>query len=418
MTDKQKTRERDGAAKPQSGRIFLFAGGGVLLLLLLFLLFKPTGREGITVGFYGIPKEYREAFQDLVEKDEAYGEISWRDFSEDEVLSRRITREVDLLIGYNGYLMESLTPKALTLSSSLGARYPRSLRESPYFSPESEEGKREFKIMPILLNHYETAYFEVMQRRSGLPYPRSLEELENYAIACREWVETPMVCAGGEDENLFLLVSLLAESLAGAEGYESLVHALREQSDFAQVLNIPLEGKAPEGSRFGTLLDLLKEWQREGLLLADWYEADEPLVTVFMEDNHAALVFMSLEEHRDKPFQSIKYFQANPFPPAAGIKEATVEPAISALIFYKTELTENLLSLFSSEVGQESLSAATRLGPAALKGAAFDIQADDARFFAAASPGGPVPDLGRAAFLSENDRAKIATQIRSYLSHP
>ena len=403
------------------GRIrkaLMWGCGSLALLLALPFLLTLSGKDRTRVGFYGISPEYRDAIQHLSAGDEAFADVDWRVLSEEDVLSRRLSRKTDLLISYNGFLTDSLAHKAIPLPVSLSFRFPRSIQGSSFFSTDSSGEAREFRIMPILLNHYETAYFEVLQKRSGLAYPRTLEELVEYAATCREWVETPMVCAGGNDENLFMMISLLAESLAGAEGYNRLVHDLRDRKDFNQTLDLPIGGNAPGGATFGTLLDILKEWQTEGLLLPDWYDADDRLVTVFMEDNHAALVFMSLEEHRRKPFQTIKYFQANPFPSANGVKEATVEPAISALCFRDTEETGALLDLFSSGPGQEALSAATQLAPATMKGVAFDIQADDARYFAAASLGGPVPGLGRAVFLKESDRTAIALQIRNYLSQP
>ncbi len=411
MAEKWSTRKKKILALAVAAVLLLLPAGGILL----------SRSRQTTVAFFGISEGYANAFQDLAVQEEAYAGVNWLTLSEEDVLSPRIHRKVDLLITYTGALTDSLALKTLPLPEQIASRYPRSIQRSPVFSAASEGQEAEFRVMPILLNHYEAAYFEVFQRRTGLSWPKTLKELESYARACLQWVDTPMICAGENDENLYLLISLLAESLAGADGYLQLVSDLRSlenKDNLDEVLDIPLKGKAPEGSSFRTLLDFIKGWQQEGLLLPDWYEASERLVTVFMEDNHAAVVFMSLEEHRSKPFLTIKYFQANPFPPEKGIKETTVEPAISALCFDKTELTDGLLNLFSSEKGQEVLSAATRLAPAALKGAAVDIQADDARYFAAASKGGPVPDLGRAVYLRESERALMAEEIRGYLSRP
>ena len=406
-------------------RILFSVFGAVMLLIGLgAVLYTQTIGKRTTVGFYGIDPQYQDAFRNLTADSEAFSDIRWIELSDEEAFSPKIRRNVDLLVSWNGYLTDKLALNALSLPGEIRARYPRSIQISPNFSfipdgrqREEDEG-REFRVMPVLLNHYEAAYFEVFLRRTGLSRPRTLGDLEGFARASREWAESPMIAAGADDQNLFLMISLLAESVGGAEGYLQLIDDLRNQNDFDHSLEIPIKGKAPEGTTFGSILDLIKGWQREGLLLPEWYEADERLVTVFMEDNHAAAVFMSLEEHRRKPFLTIKYFQAAPFPPQKGVKEATVEPAVSVLCFEETDLTGPLLDLFSSEKGQEQLSAATRLGPSALKGAAFDIQADDARYYAAASSGGPVPDLGRAVFLREKERAEMAGQIREYLSRP
>jgi len=390
---------------------FLLFWGGFFALNLV--------RNNTTIiGFYNIPETDIKTIESLIMKDPLY-KTKFIVLSEKNALSKRLFRKVDVLVAYNGALTADLAAKAVPLSSAIQVRYPSAIKDSPFFTSLSKSGSMNFCIMPLLLDHFETSYFEVMKKKTGQKYPETLAQLESYAAGCQQYLQNPLICAGAQDANLYSLISVFIESYGGQKGYLNLVQQMKQMKSterLKQMLSLPVGGDAPNGTTFASVLDRIKQLQKQSLILPEWYKTTEQTVSIAMDDNHAAVVFMSLREHREKPFPAIKYFQGYQFPPETSKTRAVVETALCAMMFRDTEAAQIFMGRLSSEAGQEALSISTKLGPATLRGEAFDVQADDARYFAAATPGGPVPDIGTASFKDKGRRSAIAAEIRTYLA--
>ena len=390
----------------------------LIIVCAVFLILFSIRQATTIIGFFDIPENYVTSIESLA-KDNPLQKTKFIVLSGKDALSKRISRKVDVLVTYNGALTTDLAVKAVPLSSVLQGRFPSSITGSPFFTSLSKSGSEKFCIMPLLLDHFETSYFNVLQKKTGQKLPENLSRLESYAALCQKYLQNPLICAGERDENLYGLLSVFIESYGGQKGYVNFVSQikqLKKTDRLNQMLSIPIGGDAPNGTTFATVLNKIKQWQKESLLLPEWYKASEQTVSVTMEDNHAAVVFMSLREHREKPFPAIKYFQGNQFPSETSKTRAVVESSLCAMMFRDTESAQIFMGRLSSDAGQGTLSVSTKLGPAALRGEAFDIQADDARYLAAATPGGPVPDIGIAAFKDKKRRSAIAAEIRTYLS--
>jgi len=390
--------------------IAIISSSVLLLLMLCFSILYLIRNRPASIAFYEVPESMVDAVQTLA-AEAGMDHLEFKILTDEQILSGPKIRKTDVLITGNVGLSKSLMDQAQILPDSIRRRYAKSIKDSPFYSKDS------FRIMPLVLDHFETSFFTVIHDKSGQTYPFRQDSLIEYAEKCREFVEYPLLCAGGEDENLFALISVLAESAGGLNGYYRMIEELSSLRQWEQILALPIMGDAPEGTTFSTLLDQIKQWQQEGLLLTDWYNTSEETISVFMEDNHAAVVFMMLSEHRRKPHPMIRYFQSAPFPSDSTINRAVVQPSINAIVLNNKKENLPLLELLSSASGQEELSMATMLAPAALQGASYDLQADDVRFYASAAPGGPIPDIS-AAFTDKAFQASIVKEIRLYLSNP
>lgn len=407
-----------GDRDPSGRRRILFLSASVLLVCIVcsFFLVRFIIRNNTTiVGFYDLQEKYVTDIESLMDK-AALRKIKIIPVTEKDVLSGKLAKKYDILFVRSGALASSLSGSAVSLSSVIQSRYPSTIRDSSFFAGTSKSGVPEFRVMPILLDHFEVSYFKVLMKDASLKNPEDLSRLEAYGAICRKYLQNPCVCAGALDENLFGLISAMIESFAGKDGYVDFVKQLTDAKNFDEALSVPIGGDAPAGTTFAWVLDMIRRWQKDSIILPDWYKTAEQTVTITMEDNHAAVVFMSLSEHRRKPFPMIRYFEGGQFPPATGKTRSVVAPAVCAMMFRETESAKTLMSMLSSEEWQSALSVATRLAPATLRGEAVDIQADDVRFFAASMPGGPVPDIGMAAFKDSSRRSAFANEIRTYLS--
>ena len=429
--------------KPLSRRakFILFITLGVLLAAALtvgLVLRAQAVRRARTtvVGFYGITVVQQEAVQSVLERTfSALPEVqaakeaeaaetgasgtSAKDapvlefitLTDDEAADPKLTKKIDVLITQTGALTTSLMTNAAAESAEIAARFPRTTQSSPYFSLDGQ-----FVVMPLFLDHFESAYYTILFDELQASMPYSLTEFAGYAESIRGKVAYPVIASGADDTVLFAMVSALVESVAGADGYLQLVNDVAQVAQkglsFDRTLELPLKGDAPAGLTFGDILQVFTNWRNDGLILGNWYETAEKTVGVFMEDYHAGIVEMLLSQHRRMPYPAIKYYESVQFPADTSVNRALIAPSVSYMYFNRTIATDAFAAALSSADEQEYLSVQTQLAPTALRGQAFDMQADDVRYFAATNAGGPVPELGTAAFLNSARRAEFAEWIR------
>lgn len=380
------------------------------------------------VGFYDITATQQEAVQAVFERTfsalpevqaapaEDMPILQFITLTDDEAADPKLTKKIDVFITQTGALTTSLMTDAAAESAEIADRFPRTTKSSPYFSLDGQ-----FVVMPLFLDHFESAYYTILRDELSAALPGSLTGFAEYADRARESVTYPIVASGADDTVLFAMVSVLAESVAGAEGYQQLVNELsfiaQKGYSFDRALEIPLKGDAPEGLTFGDILQVFTNWRNEGIILGNWYETSEKTMSVFMEDYHTGIVGMMLSQHRRMPYPAIKYYDTAQFPADTSVNRALIAPSVAYMHFNETIATGAFADALSSADYQEYLSNATQLAPTTLRGQSFDRQADDVRYFAATNAGGPVPELGRAVFVSAERRAAFGVWLRGQLSH-
>ncbi len=336
--------------------------------------------------------------------------------TDDEAADPKLTKKIDVLITQTGALTTSLMTNAAAESAEIAARFPRTTQSSPYFSLDGQ-----LVVMPLFLDHFESAYYTIVMDKLAASIPYSLTDFAGYADQLRQEITYPIISSGADDSVLFAFVSAIVEAAAGADGYRQFVEELsaiaQKGLSFDRVLELPLEGDAPEGLVFGDILRVFNEWRDSGLILGNWYETAESTIHVFMEDYHTGIIEMMLSQHRRMPYPMIKYYDSGVFPADTSRNRALIAPSVSYMYFNETIATSAFADALSTADNQEYLSNETQLAPTTLRGQSFDMQADDVRYFAATSAGGPVPEIGRAAIASVERRTEFADWIRGQLSH-
>ena len=134
-----------------------------------------------------------------------------------------------------------------------------------------------------------------------------------------------------------------------------------------------------------------------------------------MEEHRLGSIFMPLSEHRVKPLILIKYYDAVQFPKGAVEHHALIAPVLVGMAFRNNVSQVAVLEHFGNTDVQTILSQCSKLAPVSSRAEAHDVQAADVRFWAAACTGGPVQELGLAAFASQSKLAAFAEEIRVYM---
>lgn len=390
-------------------RIFVICVAFLLAIAagIIFAISKSHNKPAV-IGFYDFDAEYAGSFKKLLETDSSF-KYEFKSLSEKEVLSKNITKKINILISPNSAITQRLAYAAIPLSDSILARIPQTIKNSELYKYNEQT-----VIMPLAIDQFETSILSTTYKRYKMKVPQTVNEISDFAGFSKVHYETPIGIAGGEDININSLFSLLVDSYGGKDSYFNMVQQLKTTVNFDDFYEYKIGGNADPELKVKDLLNIIKGWQENRYMPDNWKQATAQNNANLIDDNRVTLNFMNLSEHRSKPFPNIAYFETIEFPSETKAAHVSVQPVITAMAFKNTEAIRIGLNRLSTEKNQGTVSLITKLGPATLTGTACDKQADDARFFAATTEGGPVPDLGSLAFEKQADRRALAQAIRNW----
>lgn len=375
------------------------AGAALLLALLLFFVARANSKT-IKVAFYGVDQRVESAVKTEIDKMNL-GRVRYYDLDPSADLPKNVQKKYSILIAKNSFALNSRAESFVPVNENLFEALPISIRKVSVY------GQGHYAI-PILLDHFEISYFQIARKKIGLERPRSYGELLRYLERLKkENVEIPLICAGGNDPELFGFVSAMAELLYGAEDYKKAVAVLRESSNMNKD-NLP--------EAITRVLDEIKALQERELLYSKWTKASEKDIRYFMQEGTVGAAAMLLSKRRDVEYNLIKYFESDSFPKyESGGERGIIAPqTVAVLLGAKKELSLVLGHLVSAEI-QADLSNQSLLAPVASRAEACDRQADDIRFWAASCAAGPLNSIEQECENTNERRHILAQKIRAYL---
>ena len=409
-------------AKRQQAKPKRLSGNRRSLIVVIFALFAAAvGVFGIArykdgrrldVAYYGISENIVKAIGETFENpanamlQKNFSRVRTVQLTEKDIRNaKRIAKTYDLLFMWNGVLAANASEKAVPIRESVYDLFPVSVRNA---------GKVDsaYKMLPLLLDHYELACYRTYRNDAALALPETFADFESYLQIIKSYADHPLICAGQTDATLTAFVSALTESLAGSEGYAALVKAAANANGLSDLLDVPLGN----GISLSSVLGTIKRWQRDRLIHPQWYNVTEKDIENYMEEHRLGTIFMPLSEHREKPLILIKYYDAVQFPKGEATHHALIAPTLVGIAFRNDRTQLAVLEGLAHTDVQTLLSQRTKLAPASSRAEAHDVQADDVRFWAASCDDGPAAELGAAAFTSQEKISAFAEEIRTYMS--
>ncbi|MCR4734595.1 MAG: hypothetical protein K5829_06300 [Treponema sp.] len=381
----------------------------VILLALtglsIFLVSKKKN-SSFDVGFYQLPENISTFLEKKVTQ--LYtGKIEFHQLEDADLQAKKIEKKYDIIFCQNGAIVDSLKEYTKKIPASLYSNMPRAIAD------------RSQVTLPLLLDHYELSYYRPSRTSALHNIPQNLDEFYDYLEEAKKKVFTPFFCAGGDDKTLLALVSAYVESYGGTGAYQEFIAAAKKDLNLKNLseVKLPLES---EGARTFTLLDILdflRSWKEREFVHPEWFNANFNDVKVFLEDKQVGVVFMPLSFHRTISYKVIRDFESDRFPlRSPRINHGLIAPEYVAIKFSNDSLCDTIFEELVAEDFQTNLSDQTKLAPINSRCAAFDRQADDVRFLAAACKDGPIAPMYEAVFMPDEEAAhKFAEDIRSYL---
>lgn len=377
------------------------------LCVLIIRFFNSAAQKQVNVAFYNIPENQSKVLQENIKKLEL-GKVTFKDVTLQDLNKDSAVKSYDLLFAYDGLAAESFKARGGNISSKLFNYLPTSLRR------QNEPNDR--KSIPILLDHFEFSYHNGVASKIGMDDPQSYSEFEEFLEKSKKYTFTPFFTNGGDDEILLGLISTLIEAKGGYQAYVDFVSAAKKTPTLEKLLTLQLGDSG--AFTLQNILDEFINWQQNGIVHPNWFNAKYRDILAFMEDGQVAVLFTKLSVHRTIPYKLIRDFSTERAPVASGaVDHALIAPSLCAIKFSKKSISDKVIQNLLTEETQSALSMGSQLGPVALRGESFDVQADDVRFFAASCRYGARADVMSAAFMPGSESAKsLCESIRRYLA--
>lgn len=374
--------------------IFASVIAAILLSVLFFVIYSIRSKY-VNIGFYQIPDEVQTALEEKI-KEIPELKISFHKFNSEKSLTKKAAKNYSIIFTYNSRTAINLKPHEI--ESATLDYLPTKIRYST-----STQNKN--YGLPVLLDHFGLSLYRTYQNELALNPPQTLSDLRTYLTDVKQKADFPLVVIGADDTELFGFVSSYAQSFYSVEDYYKLCSDLNKaQSTFSDL---------PESLTI--VLDELNKLKKDYLLYPNWISITQLDAENLLKNHQVGTLASFLSTQRKLPYVYIKYFDTVIFPQNDTNVFGVIAPAITACKLKNGKTSDTILRHLVKRDSQTDLSTKTMLAPAASLGESRDSQADDARFWSAASPAGPLPSLKEACFLSQSRAHDYAQKIREYL---
>lgn len=275
--------------------------------------------------------------------------------------------------------------------------------------------------VPLLIDNCELDVNLEKFYSSNIKELNVLSDLEKLSKITKSSTPFPLVFAGAEDNQLINFFGALTEAVSGPEAlnsarnkiYAKISEGKVSQNDFYDCLS---ELTSPEGELYESY-KIVKNWIAMGLLPKNIFSITVKDISAFMSSNLTTAAFMTLSDHREIERDVISKYSSVYYPSVSmNVNRNFTAPVIFAVPVSKDKVVHKAISLMANEL-QAKLSAATGLAPVQANCPVPDIQADNVRYWIAAS-GMPLTPLASSLFVSKQQKNAFAEALRSLLRQP
>lgn len=397
---------------PKNKKILICVAAAIILLLGAGAAVIFTPPKSYTVAFYKVEENQKNGIKSTIEQiaEKQKLEIVFKEYDSDKSLKDQLllAKKPNIIITTSGYGVEMAAEKAsskASISRDLIQEMTSSMRNAA-ISAESGDG---LAAIPFLSSHFEVDIDTVDFRNSNTKKINTWNDVEKFMREQKTKKEAPLVFAGGNNDSFLNTVGALAESLDGTESYNEAVEiiAKNEKNPARTAAKLCDEPDSP----LATTVKMLSTWYKHGLIHPGAFSFQKNDVEAFAASRLSSVLFMSLENHRSFSQKAISRFTSIYFPSELGANSRIFTGTIYyAVPMIKSKKTETLIKYLVSTEIQENLSRSTGIAPVLAQCRTPDKQANDARYWIAATTT-PLPGLANEVFLTKEQKKVIAAEI-------
>ncbi|MBR1536512.1 MAG: hypothetical protein IJ630_06210 [Treponema sp.] len=395
--------------------------GALLAVALLALaaglvLFIPS--KNFTVAFYKVGDRQRQGITQVIEKIAAEKGISvvFNQYDSEKSLNSQLylSKKPNLIFTPSGFAVQDAienSSKKAALSADFTQGFTSSIRSALLTKDEK------ITAIPVLSSHFESDIETQEFRNSSVKQINTWTDVEKFMREQKRKKESPMIFAGGDPEFFLTFIGAFAESIDGISAYTDAVKIFADNAKSFNPVKIAVQLCDEPNSPLANSVKLLKSWYGQGLIHRGAFSLKMNDVEAFASSRLSSVSFMSLEAHRDFAQSTISRFTSIYFPSEYGANSRVFTGNIYYAVPMKTsKATEGMLSSLLSTEYQEALSRSTGIAPVLAQCRTPDKQADDARYWIAATTA-PLPGLANEIFLTAEQKKQLSAEIASRIKN-
>lgn len=413
--------------KKSSKIIIIISSVIVALALIAGLVFgvkkarqaKAYQDNKIVVGFYEISAAQQEIFTNVIK--EICGQKDFAlDFCtiarDDDFEKAIVDNKINLILAPAGFAVQKAVDAA-----DANAQAPAQATSGMFSSMRSSAIVKDNKLkaLPLFFDNLEIDIEVSAFKMSGMEKLATWDDVEKFAQIQKNKDENPISFAGAEPAFLLDLLGALGEAFDGYDAYtqaaqilKDAVEAKKSGQDFnasAVAKKIFIDPDAP----LPYSMYYLKQLVKKGYITTASKQLIHTDINSYIQQRVTKAFFTSLSVHRTYDVKAVSRFSTIYFPS----KSAANQRHFTATTTYAVPLTTNAnLSVVIEELlsaqTQETLSQQTGLAPVLANCRTPDQQADDARYWVAAT-NPPVAGLSREAELSDAELKSLGDEVRA-----
>lgn len=385
----------------------------ILAIVLTAVILRPS-----SIAFYGLDERTELSIKSAIDNWNKTENIKfkYKILDQEKPLGTQISvaNRPDLLITTNGAAVgiaaRNASEKA-AMNSAVLSEMTSSMRSAAVLS----ENGAKVRAAPFLSGHFEIDIDMNAFRASRMKAIATWKDIDQFLMIEKKNFDYPLIFAGKDAETTLNLLGAMTESLDGTEQYRAAAKLIEEYTtdkkwDAAELAE---ELCGSYNSPLYTSVKKLSEWYASSLMARDCFNYTFSDINAFLQNRLSAAALMSLSDHRKIDTRTAERFTSIYIPSekSAGERRFTGQ-VIYAVPQKKNKGLEKLIDYFLSTEGQEQLSRITGLAPVFARCRTPDHQADDARYWIAATSA-PLAGLSCEVDLSQKHKSQLAAELAS-----
>jgi len=241
-----------------------------------------------------------------------------------------------------------------------------------------------FQWLPLAIDHYELTWNKPQLHVRLNTSPGDLLQLEKALKDLPFKGASPLLIAGGNDQEFSRFMASMIIAMGGVPAYEKLIAEIGTNQTLSNLIDIDLQLASRKPFSLRAVILQLSAWKKAGYLHPDWYDMKPADLKVFVEGSIGYFITQSLSLRRDIASNSLIHYESGIFPGNQG-RTALVAPILAAALPANTPASETITALLTfamSQAGQDILTRTSGLAPASSSATAADKQASDVRNWA------------------------------------
>ena len=312
----------------------------------------------------------------------------------------------------NQKVVENALKKVPGFSQTILDGMTTSIKQTAYINAQNN-----ISAVPLLIDNCELDVNRSFLNSHKIEEFKTLEEFENIISKNKIQEGAAAISANFSDSYNFInLFGAIVEATSGISSLQSASEKIWKISKssaagYNTYQNLISE-LSKEGAEFYEAIELLKRWQNKSLLPKNINQFTSKDVESFMQANLSVASFMTLSDHRKIAQKTIQKFSSF-YIPSKNQQRIFTSPVIVAIANSRNKSISESVKLLANSM-QSELCSRTGLAPVQANCSVIDIQADDVRYWVAAS-GKPLPAFSDAVFTNKPNKTSFAQALRSIL---